>query len=157
MEVIKMNAAHNFSLPDFLNASVNSIVTMLHQTFIVDEMLLFRRCIDWSEKECERDGMAVKPDNQRLVMEPFIYLIAFISMPSTTFSKIPCDSGILTFKEQAAILRIMTGVDVDTAFRRTARHTAKCSCEFADVKDAKICKKCTHVLTVAGMKFHKHL
>ena len=119
LSIIKSNPATHMASADFLNASCASVTVFvsLDKTSIT-ELQLFTRCLEWSEKECKRQGLEVQPENQRKVMEPFIYRISFESMRAAEFAGLPCESGVLTGDEQAVILRIAAGKSVESRFMK---------------------------------------
>ena len=119
---IKSDQATHLAYADFLNASCASVTAFvsLDRTAVTD-LQIFTRCLEWSEKECERRGLEVLPANQRMVMEKFMYQISFESMTAADFAGLPCESGVLTGEEQAAILRIAAGNNVEHGFKKKAQ------------------------------------
>ena len=90
LNLIKSDQATLLASADFLNASCASVTAFvsLDRTAVTD-LQIFTRCLEWSEKECERRGLEVLPANQRLVMEKFIYQISFESMTAADFADFP--------------------------------------------------------------------
>ena len=124
--IIKSYQATHLSSADFLNASCQSVTAFVSMDrSSVTDLQLFTRCLKWSEKECERQKLAVQPANQRSVMELFIYLISFESMSASEFAGLPCESGVLTGEEQAIILRIKAGQNVESRFKKKQQQEGK--------------------------------
>ena len=126
LSLFKSNQATHLSSADFLNASCRSVAAFVSlDRSSVTDLQLFTRCLEWSEKECERQGLEVLPANQRMVMEPFIYQISFESMTAAEFAGHPCQSAVLTAEEQATILRIIAGQKMESKFKKKQQPEGK--------------------------------
>lgn len=119
---ILFNPMIHFESEDLLYASSEILTEVLEMSFRYPEISLFRQCLRWAEAECTRRDLQPTPDSMRKLVEPFIHSIAFAGMKPEEFAKDPCESGILTDKEQATIFRTMLGVKMDDApFSRVSR------------------------------------
>ena len=119
LNVIDSNQEIHMESADFLNAACASVTAFvsLDRSFST-HFDVFTRCLEWSEKECERRGLDIQPANQRMVMEPFIYQISFESMTAAGFAGLPCESGVLTAEEQIIILRNIAGQSIENRFKK---------------------------------------
>ena len=126
LNLIKSKQATHMASADFLNASCESVTAFVSlDRSNVTELQVFKRCLEWSAKECERQGLEVLEPNQRMVMEPFIYEISFESMTAADFAGLPCESGILTEEEQAIILRTIAGQKLENRFKKKQQPKGK--------------------------------
>lgn len=132
LQLLTSDLPFNLTSEDFVEASSASLGEILSKERSADnliEMFLFESCLEWSKKECERQGLLeVVPANQRKMMEPFIHKFSFETMTNEEFARLPCESGILSGDEQAAILRIKAGVSVQTRFRKRGPPVANKRC-----------------------------
>ena len=68
LNLINSDQATHLASADFLNASCASVTAfVLLDKSSVTELQIFTRCLEWSGKECERQGLEVQPLNQRMV------------------------------------------------------------------------------------------
>lgn len=147
LQFITKNAHSCFGSDDFLQAAAASISKIIsNDELAVDEIMLFERCLKWSEAECQAQGLDVTPSNQREVMNPFIHSIAFPGMDIKTFSGLPCTSSVLTAEQMALILRSMSGIEVDTPFRKDARKYSGCKVLFPKMIRLYYCSYCPNRL-----------
>lgn len=126
LSLITAEPVVHFASDDFLHSCVQGLTDILAIDIEMKELQKFQRCLQWAEKECVRQGLSVTPENKRSVMNPFINHFAFPSMSAAEFAGVPCESGVLTAQEQATILRMKHGVELETPFRMKVRPVHPC-------------------------------
>lgn len=107
--------------PDlFENVSQKTVVALVKaERLSIPEIVLFTRCHDWARAELERQSDAGKKAKIRDLMEPFIKHFVFVGMRAKDFAGYPCASGVLTWEEQALILREIATKVCISGFRKT--------------------------------------
>ena len=104
---------------DFMNVSVATITSLVSDgKVLIDETILFSRCLLWAKAECERRQQEATPEHLSNAMSPFIEQFAFPSMKATEFAGLPCESGVLSYEDQALVLRSIIMEDLPTRFRK---------------------------------------
>ena len=101
IEFIDRDAKNLILLPDFLDISSSTVELIIaRDSFILPEMKLFQRLVQWSVAECERSEptLDVTPGNQRKVMNSFILKIRFPLMTLEELASVE-ETGILTKEE----------------------------------------------------------
>ena len=112
------------ALNDFQNCPTDILQSLTSfDSLSLREIELFEACYKWSEAECTRQGLEVKHENQRQVMDPFLKQFAFQTMKMDEFAGHPCD--ILTEAEQSAVFRFIAGKLVATPFRTMRKVVAE--------------------------------
>ena len=125
--LIIANPIEHFASDDFLQASAKSVTAIVSRDLKMMEMDIFKRCLQWADKESGRRGVRGPVSAyRRKMLEPFIYEFAFPAMDATEFAGLPCESGILTDAEQAQILRMTLGIKLESPFRKIARTSRSC-------------------------------
>ena len=81
-----------------LPSSVTWIVGV--EGWLVDEMKLWTRCVEWAKGKCDRKGIPYPTAaDLRTEMLPFLHKFCFPSMTAVDFASGPADSGILNWEE----------------------------------------------------------
>jgi hypothetical protein len=73
----------------------------------VSELTLFRSCLAWSVKECERRGIATTPDNQRTVLGNALSFIRFPTLSLRDFANEVSRTGVLTAEDRCAVFEYL--------------------------------------------------
>jgi hypothetical protein len=68
---------------------------------------LFRSCLTWSKKECERRNLPETPENQRLVLGTILSHIRFPTMSLREFANDVSRTGILSAEDRCAVFEYL--------------------------------------------------
>ena len=73
----------------------------------VSELTLFRSCLAWSSKECQRRGLPDAPDNQRTVLGSVLNHVRFPTMSLREFAQDVSRTGVLTADDRCAVFEYL--------------------------------------------------
>lgn len=73
----------------------------------VTELTLFRSCLAWSKKECQRRNLPETPENQQLVLGNVLAHIRFPTMSLREFANDVSRTGILSPEDRCAIFEYL--------------------------------------------------
>jgi len=73
----------------------------------VTELTLFRSCLAWSKKECQRQELPETPENQRCVLGNVLSFIRFPTMSLREFANEVSRTGILSPEDRCSVFEYL--------------------------------------------------
>jgi len=104
LEIIDKSARTVFQSKAMLEAKMETLFEIIKRDELdIDESQVLDVCLMWSEKECERKGLAPNKGNKRGVLDKIFYEIRFPVLPPLQFAKM-VHSKFITRKESLDML-----------------------------------------------------
>jgi len=146
LEIIDKSARTVFQSKAMLEAKMETLFEIIKRDELdIDESQVLDVCLMWSEKECERKGLAPNKGNKRGVLDKIFYEIRFPVLPPLQFAKM-VHSKFITRKESLDMLLHMRCAGDGI---RGGNKNLLPEMSFKTEKRAKkvkwICSRCNHV------------
>ncbi|XP_044737630.1 BTB/POZ domain-containing protein 2-like [Chrysoperla carnea] len=110
LQMIDTTPVPAFASDFFIDIDLKTLSDVLKRnTLKIHESLLFDAVLRWSEAECKRQGLPIKPKNQRSVLGEAFKLIRFPLMTIEQFVNGPVKSGLLSDKEVVQLVIYLKG------------------------------------------------
>lgn len=114
----------------FLDIPSSALVELTSMDALdVTELQLFKRCLDWAERQCEVNKQEVTNENVRSWMLPFVYNFAFRTMSYKEFSGFRRNNCPLTERERLLVYDSMSDDAIESPFRRQRKYLKTLWCD----------------------------
>ncbi|KAL3843179.1 hypothetical protein ACJMK2_021130 [Sinanodonta woodiana] len=92
--------------PGFLEVSVESMKVILSgDTFYVDELKLFQKCMEWAEKKCKQQGLEPDYQNKRKLLSDGFFFLRLPTLSLADYTEHIVKNNILSVEESLEIYK----------------------------------------------------
>jgi len=111
LHFIDKNASAVLASEDFeeLDADMVELVVSRNDLHVHNETEILTALLRWSVFECHRRQLDVTVDNQRMVLDQFIWHVRYLAMPAKEVLNTPIISQLLSPKESTALFAYVMG------------------------------------------------
>jgi len=104
LEIIDLSAETVFQSEGILEAKMETLYEIVKRNSLaIEESKVLNACLKWSEKECERKGLALTAENKRQVLDKIFFEIRCPILPSLKIAEL-VRSKFLTIQESSDML-----------------------------------------------------
>ena len=112
-EVVDLQSSKVVTSDAFNDISQNTLINLLKRnTLKIAEVDLFQALLNWSDRQCSKNGLETNGENRRAVIGEAINQIRFLSMTQKEFAQYVSSADLLKNREIVPIFQKLNGIEV---------------------------------------------